>query len=80
MRKMVFFGVTFGEKSAIKLNVSSNITNLIKERDPKKKRTKNGMNPWAEPFERNFNEHSEQALMSIKNSFQTTTLDMDSIP
>ena len=22
------------------------------------------MNPWAEPFERNFNEHSEQALMS----------------
>ena len=38
------------------------------------------MNPWAEPFERNFNEHSEQALMSIKNSFQTTTLDMDSIP
>ena len=38
------------------------------------------MNPWAEPFERNFNEHSEQALMSIKNSFQTTTLDIDSIP
>ena len=32
------------------------------------------MNPWAEPFERNFNEHSEQALMSIKNSFQTTAL------
>ena len=32
------------------------------------------MNPWAEPFERNFNEHSEQALMFIKNSFQTTAL------
>ena len=40
------------------------------------------MNPWAEPFERNFicplkgilSEHSEQALMFIKNSFQTTAL------
>ena len=28
------------------------------------------MNPWAEPFERNFNEHSEQALMSIKILFK----------
>ena len=38
------------------------------------------MNPWAEPFEKNFFEHSEQALMFIKNSIQTTALDMDSIP
>ena len=38
------------------------------------------MNPWAEPFEKNFFEHSEQALMFIQKSFQTTTLDMDSIP
>ena len=28
------------------------------------------MNPWAEPFERNFNEHSEQALMFINILFK----------
>ena len=32
------------------------------------------MNPWAEPFERILSEHSEQALMFIENSFQTTAL------
>ena len=32
------------------------------------------MNPWAEPFEKIFFEHSEQAQMSIKNTFQTTAL------
>ena len=32
------------------------------------------MNPWAEPFKGILSEHSEQALMFIKNSFQTTAL------
>ena len=32
------------------------------------------MNPWAEPFEKFFSEYSEQALMFIKKSFQTTAL------
>ena len=32
------------------------------------------MNPWAEPLKGILSEHSEQALMFIENSFQTTAL------
>ena len=32
------------------------------------------------PLKEFLSEHSEQALMFIKKSFQTTALDMDSIP